>query len=150
MEDARSFSKYIGGCPTNIAVGGARLGLKTALLSRVGDDQIGRFVTETLIAEGVETKGLAVDSDRLTALAFLGIEDDRNFPLLFVRTDCADSALSEDDIDPEFIRSAKAIVVTGTHFSQPHLEAASFKAINIGKDAGSKIVFDIDYRPNLW
>ncbi|PIB26458.1 5-dehydro-2-deoxygluconokinase [Amylibacter kogurei] len=150
MEDARSFSKYIGGCPTNIAVGGARLGLKTALLSRVGDDQIGRFVTETLIAEGVETKGLAIDPDRLTALAFLGIEDDRNFPLLFVRTDCADSALSEDDINPEFIKSAKAIVVTGTHFSQPHLEAASFKAINIGKDAGSKIVFDIDYRPNLW
>ena len=48
VEDARSFSKYVGGSPTNIAVGGARLGLKTALLSRVGDDHIGRFVLETL------------------------------------------------------------------------------------------------------
>ncbi|AML51153.1 bifunctional 5-dehydro-2-deoxygluconokinase/5-dehydro-2-deoxyphosphogluconate aldolase [Falsihalocynthiibacter arcticus] len=150
MEDARSFSKYIGGCPTNIAVGGSRLGLKTALLSRVGDDQIGRFVRETLEAEGVETKGLATDPERLTAMAFLGIEDDRNFPLLFVRTDCADAALSEDDIDPDFIRSAKAIVVTGTHFSKPHLEAASFKAMKIAKEAGRKIVFDIDFRPNLW
>jgi 5-dehydro-2-deoxygluconokinase len=150
MEDARSFSKYVGGCPTNIAVGGARLGLKTALLSRVGNDQIGRFVRETLEAEGVETSGLKTDPERLTAMAFLGIEDDRNFPLLFVRTDCADAALSEDDIDPDFIRSAKAIVVTGTHFSKPHLEAASFKAMKIAKDAGRKIVFDIDYRPNLW
>ncbi|MDO6587880.1 5-dehydro-2-deoxygluconokinase [Salipiger sp. 1_MG-2023] len=150
MEDARSFSKYIGGCPTNIAVGGARLGLKTALLSRVGDDQIGRFVRETLQAEGVETCGLATDPKRLTAMAFLGIEDDRNFPLLFVRTDCADAALSEDDIDPDFIRSARAIVVTGTHFSKPHLEAASFKAMGIAREAGRKVVFDIDYRPNLW
>jgi 5-dehydro-2-deoxygluconokinase len=150
MEDARSFSKYVGGCPTNIAVGGARLGLKTALLSRVGNDQIGRFVRETLEAEGVETSGLKTDPERLTAMAFLGIEDDRNFPLLFVRTDCADAALSEDDIDPDFIRSAKAIVVTGTHFSKPHLEAASFKAMKIAKEAGRKIVFDIDYRPNLW
>ncbi|WP_428929237.1 bifunctional 5-dehydro-2-deoxygluconokinase/5-dehydro-2-deoxyphosphogluconate aldolase [Marinibacterium sp. SX1] len=150
MEDARSFSKYVGGCPTNIAVGGARLGLKTALLSRVGNDQIGRFVRETLEAEGVETSGLAVDPERLTAMAFLGIEDDRNFPLLFVRTDCADAALSEDDIDPAFIRSAAAVVVTGTHFSKPHLEAASFKAMRIAREAGRKVVFDIDYRPNLW
>ncbi|MBL3565556.1 5-dehydro-2-deoxygluconokinase [Rhodovulum sulfidophilum] len=150
MEDARSFSKYVGGCPTNIAIGGARLGLKTALLSRVGDDQMGRFVRQTLEAEGVETGGLATDPERLTALAFLGLEDDRNFPLLFVRTDCADAALSEADIDPDFIRSAAAIVVTGTHFSKPHLEAASFKAMRIAREAGRKVVFDIDYRPNLW
>ena len=150
MEDARSFSKYVGGCPTNIAVGGARLGLKTALLSRVGDDQIGRFVRETLEAEGVETCGLKIDPERLTAMAFLGLEDDKNFPLLFVRNDCADAALSEDDIDPDFIRSAAAIVVTGTHFSKPHLEAASFKAMEIARAAGRKIIFDIDYRPNLW
>ncbi|PZX09911.1 bifunctional 5-dehydro-2-deoxygluconokinase/5-dehydro-2-deoxyphosphogluconate aldolase [Celeribacter halophilus] len=150
MEDARSFSKYVGGCPTNIAVGGARLGLKTALLSRVGDDQIGRFVRETLEAEGVETCGLKTDPERLTAMAFLGLEDDKNFPLLFVRNDCADAALSEEDIDPDFIRSAAAIVVTGTHFSKPHLEAASFKAMEIARAAGRKIIFDIDYRPNLW
>ncbi|WP_417241154.1 bifunctional 5-dehydro-2-deoxygluconokinase/5-dehydro-2-deoxyphosphogluconate aldolase [Celeribacter halophilus] len=150
MEDARSFSKYVGGCPTNIAIGGARLGLKTALLSRVGDDQIGRFVRETLEAEGVETCGLKTDPKRLTAMAFLGLEDDKNFPLLFVRNDCADAALSEKDIDPNFIRSAAAIVVTGTHFSKPHLEAASFKAMEIARASGRKIIFDIDYRPNLW
>ncbi|WP_417275538.1 bifunctional 5-dehydro-2-deoxygluconokinase/5-dehydro-2-deoxyphosphogluconate aldolase [Celeribacter halophilus] len=150
MEDARSFSKYVGGCPTNIAIGGARLGLKTALLSRVGDDQIGRFVRETLEAEGVETCGLKTDPKRLTAMAFLGLEDDKNFPLLFVRNDCADAALSEEDIDPDFIRSAAAIVVTGTHFSKPHLEAASFKAMEIARASGRKIIFDIDYRPNLW
>ncbi len=150
MEDARSFSKYVGGCPTNIAVGSARLGLNVALISRVGDDQLGRFVRETLDAEGVVTSALGSDPKRLTAMAFLGIEDDRNFPLLFARTDCADAALSEDDIDPAFIAQAKAIVVTGTHFSKPHLAAASHKAIRAAHEAGRKVIFDIDYRPNLW
>jgi len=150
MEEARSFSKYVGGSPTNIAVGAARLGLKAALMSRVGDDQMGRFVLETLEAEGVDTRAVAVDPDRLTAMVFLGIENDRRFPLMFVRTDCADAALTEADVDPDFVRSARAIVVTGTHFSQPHLAAASFKAMSIAREAGRRVVLDIDYRPNLW
>ncbi|MCW2307659.1 bifunctional 5-dehydro-2-deoxygluconokinase/5-dehydro-2-deoxyphosphogluconate aldolase [Rhodobium gokarnense] len=150
MEDTRSFSKYVGGCPTNIAVGAARLGLEVAVISRVGDDQLGRFVRETLEAEGVSTEALGSDPKRLTAMAFLGIEDDRSFPLLFARTDCADAALCEDDIDPAFIARARAVVVTGTHFSKPHLAAASHKAMAAARAAGRKVVFDIDYRPNLW
>ncbi|WP_306151517.1 5-dehydro-2-deoxygluconokinase [Roseovarius sp. MMSF_3281] len=150
MEDALSFSKYVGGCPTNIAIGGARLGLNMALLSRVGADQHGTFVRETLEAEGVQTFALGTDPERLTAMAFLGLEDDRNFPLLFARTDCADAALDEDDVDPEIIARARAVLVTGTHFSQPHLEAASRKAMAAARAAGRKVVFDIDYRPNLW
>ena len=150
LEDAHSFSKYVGGCPTNIAVGAARLGLNVAVLSRVGADQHGTFIRETLDAQGVETSALRIDPDRLTAMVFLGIENDRDFPLLFSRTDCADAALSVDDIDPAFIAQAKAIVVTGTHFSQPHLEAASRKAMAAARAAGRKIIFDIDYRPSLW
>lgn len=150
MEDATRFSKYVGGCPTNIAVGGARLGLNMALLSRVGADQHGNFVRETLEAEGVETAALKSDPQRLTAMAFLGLEDDQSFPLLFARSDCADAALSEADIDPDFIAQAKAVVVTGTHFSKPHLEAASRKAMAAARAAGRRVVFDIDYRPNLW
>ncbi|MHA6345926.1 bifunctional 5-dehydro-2-deoxygluconokinase/5-dehydro-2-deoxyphosphogluconate aldolase [Roseivivax sp. CAU 1761] len=150
MEDATRFSKYVGGCPTNIAVGGARLGLRMALLSRVGSDQHGNFIRETLEGEGVDTSALKADPDRLTAMAFLGLEDDRTFPLLFARSDCADAALSEQDVDPDFIAQAKAVVVTGTHFSKPHLEAASRKAMAAAKAAGRRVVFDIDYRPNLW
>ncbi|WP_142846784.1 5-dehydro-2-deoxygluconokinase [Telmatospirillum sp. J64-1] len=150
LEDARSFSKYIGGCPTNIASGAARLGLKSALISRVGDEHFGRFVRETLDREGVDTSHLKTDPQRLTALAILGIEDRDTFPLLFVRTDCADAALEEADIDEAFIASAKAVVVTGTHFSKPHLAAASRKAMRIAKQAGRKVILDIDYRPSLW
>ncbi len=150
LEDALSFSKYIGGCPTNIATGAARLGLKVGLISGVGDEQFGRFVRETLDREGVDTRFLKTDPHRLTALAILGLEDRTSFPLLFVRTDCADAGLEEADIDPAFITSAKAIVVTGTHFSKANLDAASRKAIRIARKNGRKVILDIDYRPSLW
>ena len=80
----------------------------------------------------------------------LAVEDEGVSPMIFYRTDCADMALSEDDIDEAFIASARAIVVTGTHFSRANTDAAQRKAIRIAKANGGKVVFDIDYRPNLW
>jgi 5-dehydro-2-deoxygluconokinase len=150
LEDAASFAKSVGGCPTNIAVGAARLGLKSALLTRVGNEQMGRFIREQLVREGVSIMGITVDPDRLTALAILSVESDTSFPLLFYRENCADIALCEDDVDPDFIASATALVITGTHFSKSAPDAAQRKAMRLMKAAGGKIVLDIDYRPNLW
>jgi len=150
LEDIASFTKAVGGCPANISIGTARLGLKSALLTRVGTEQMGRFITEQLTREGVETKGIVADPQRLTALVLLAVEKEGVSPMIFVRTDCADMALAETDIDESFIASAGAIVVTGTHFSTPNAEAAQLKAIRIARANGRKVVFDIDYRPNLW
>ncbi|MBK5565771.1 5-dehydro-2-deoxygluconokinase [Ensifer sp. SSB1] len=150
LEDVSSFAKSVGGCPCNISVGTARLGLKSALLTRVGDEQMGRFIREQLTREGVETRGIVTDPERLTALAILAVENDKTFPLLFYRDNCADNALCEDDVSEEFIRSARAVLVSGTHFSKPNTDAAQRKAIRIAKENGAKVVFDIDYRPNLW
>jgi 5-dehydro-2-deoxygluconokinase len=150
LEDMGTFVKAVGGCPANIAIGTARLGLKSALISRVGNEQMGRFIQEQLAREGVETKGVVVDPRRLTALVILGVRDEHTFPLIFYRTDCADAALEEADIDEAFIASASAIVVTGTHFALPAPAAAQKKAIRFARQHGRKVVFDIDYRPNLW
>jgi 5-dehydro-2-deoxygluconokinase len=150
LEDIGSFAKSVGGCPTNISVGTARLGLKSALITRVGNEQMGRFIREQLQREGVETKGVVTDPDRLTALVLLSVENDKSFPLIFYRDNCADAALNESDIDEDFVRSAKAVLVTGTHFSKPHSDAAQRKAMRIAKANGALVVLDIDYRPNLW
>ena len=150
LEDIGSFAKSVGGCPANIAVGTARLGLKSALITRVGNEQMGRFIREQLAREGVETAGIATDPERLTALVLLSVEAEGVSPMIFYRSDCADMALSENDIDPALIASARAIVVTGTHFSRPHSEAAQKKAIALAKASGARVAFDIDYRPNLW
>jgi 5-dehydro-2-deoxygluconokinase len=150
LEDVASFAKSVGGCPANIAIGTARLGLKSALLTRVGDEQMGRFIREQMVREGVDVAGIATDPKRLTALVLLSVEEEGVSPMIFVRTDCADMALDETDVDPDFIASARAIVVTGTHFSRENSASAQLKAIRIAKEAGRKVVFDIDYRPNLW
>ena len=150
LEDIGSFAKSVGGCPCNISVGTARLGLRSALVTRVGNEQMGRFIREQLNREGVETAGITTDPERLTALVLLAVEDEGVSPMIFYRTDCADMALCEEDIDEGFIASAAAIVVTGTHFSRPNSDAAQRKAIRIARENGRKVVFDIDYRPNLW
>ncbi|SEG53429.1 bifunctional 5-dehydro-2-deoxygluconokinase/5-dehydro-2-deoxyphosphogluconate aldolase [Bosea lathyri] len=150
LEDIGSFAKSVGGCPANIAIGTSRLGLRSALLTRVGDEQMGRFIREQLVREGVCVDALATDPARLTALAILSVESDKSFPLLFYRENCADMGLDEDDIDPAFIASARAVVVTGTHFAKANTEAAQRKAMRLMRQAGGKVVLDIDYRPNLW
>ena len=150
LEDMGSFAKYIGGSPTNIACGTARLGLRSAVITRVGDEHMGRFILEQLAREGVCTDGVVTDAQRLTALVLLGIRDEDQFPLIFYRENCADMALCEDDIDEGFIASARALLPTGTHLSHPRTEAAVLKALRLARQHGVKTALDIDYRPNLW
>lgn len=150
LEDMSSFRKYIGGSPTNIAAGSARLGLRSALITRVGDEHMGRFIREELVREGVDVRGVRTDPERLTALVLLGIRDQHRFPLIFFRENCADMALCEEDIDEDLIADARAIVATGTHLSHPRTAAAVLKALTLARSHGARTALDIDYRPNLW
>ena len=150
LEDMGSFQKYVGGSPTNMATGTARLGLKSALITRVGDEHMGRFLREELVREGVDVRGVITDPERLTALVILGIRDEKQFPLIFYRENCADMALCEADIDEGFIAEARAVVATGTHLSHPRTEAAVLKALSLARKHGAQTALDIDYRPNLW
>lgn len=150
LEDIASFAKSVGGCPSNIAIGTARLGLKSGLITRVGDEQMGRYVREQMQREGVATDGIGIDKQRLTSLVLLSVENDKTFPLIFYRDNCADAALCEDDVDEVFIASSQAVLVTGTHFARPNTDAAQRKAMRIAKSLGRQIILDIDYRPNLW
>jgi len=150
LEDMGSFAKYVGGSPANTAIGTARLGLKSAMITRVGDEHMGRFIKQTMQSEGVDVQGVKTDPERLTALVILGIQDETQFPLIFYRQDCADMALCEADIDEGLIKSSKALLLSGTHLSTPKVAAASKKAISLAKKHGTQVVLDIDYRPNLW
>ncbi|QPZ92871.1 bifunctional 5-dehydro-2-deoxygluconokinase/5-dehydro-2-deoxyphosphogluconate aldolase [Thioclava electrotropha] len=150
LEDMGSFEKYIGGSPTNIACGTARLGLKSGLITRVGDEHMGRFIREQLLREGVDVTGVKTDPERLTALVILGIRDEEQFPLIFYRENCADMALSEEDIDEALIARTRSVLATGTHLSHPRTRAAVLKALELARKHGAKTALDIDYRPNLW
>ncbi|STV26754.1 5-keto-2-deoxygluconokinase [Klebsiella pneumoniae subsp. ozaenae] len=131
LEDVASFAKYLGGSSGNVAFGTAIQGLKSAMLARVGDEHNGRFLRETLNRAGVDTEYLITDKSRLTALVMLGIKDQETFPLIFYRDNCADMALTPDDISEEYIASSRALAVTGTHLSHANTRAAVLKALGV-------------------
>ena len=150
LEDAQHFAKYLGGSSGNVAVGLSRLGLKVAMLTRVGDEHMGRFVRQTLADEGVDVTAVKTDPKRLTGLVLLGIEGAENFPHIFYRENCADMGLEAGDVDAAPFASAKALAVTGTHLSTEAVRSAARRAIALAKQHGLRIVLDIDYRPVLW
>ena len=150
LEDVSSFAKYLGGSSANIAFGVARLGLRAAMVSRVGDEQMGRFLTETLNREGCDTSQVQIDPQRLTGLVLLGLKDRDTFPLLFYRENCADMALDAAGIDEAFIAGCRALSITGTHLSAPTVRAASTAALAYAQKHQVLRVLDIDYRPVLW
>jgi 5-dehydro-2-deoxygluconokinase len=150
LEDVSSFAKYLGGSSANIAFGAARLGLRAAMISRVGDEQMGRFLVETLQREGCDTSMVQVDPQRLTALAILGLKDRDTFPLLFYRENCADMAIDAAAIPEDVIADCRALLITGTHLSQPTVREASSTALAFAGRHGVLRVLDIDYRPVLW
>ncbi|MBP6502482.1 MAG: 5-dehydro-2-deoxygluconokinase [Rhodoferax sp.] len=150
LEDVSSFAKYLGGSSANIAFGVARLGLRAAMVSRVGDEQMGRFLIETLEREGCDTTQVQIDPQRLTALVLLGLKDRDTFPLLFYRENCADMAIDPSLIDESFIADCRALLITGTHLSAPTVRAASTTALAYAARHQVLRVLDIDYRPVLW
>ncbi len=111
---------------------------------------MGRFLTETLAAEGCDASHVSVDPERLTALVVLGIQDRDTFPHLFYREHCADMAIEERDVAEDFVASARALVITGTHFSTEHTHRISTLALDRARRHGVRTVLDIDYRPVLW
>ncbi len=150
LEDATRFSKYLGGSSANIAFGTARLGLASAMISRVGNEQNGRFLVNTLKNEGCDVSQIQVDPQRLTAMVLLGIKDQHTFPLLFLRENCADMAIEAEAIDAAFLADCRSLLITGTHLSTPAMLATCRHALDIAGRHGLVRVLDIDYRPVLW
>jgi 5-dehydro-2-deoxygluconokinase len=150
LEDVSSFAKYLGGSSGNCAYGSARLGLKSAMLTRVGNEQFGNFVVEEFQRAGVDTSHMPVDRQRFTALAILALKDRDTFPLLFYRRDCADMAICAEDVDPDWIATSQALAITGTHLSTETTQGACRAALDAARQHGLKRILDIDYRPVLW
>ncbi|HEX5650417.1 MAG TPA: 5-dehydro-2-deoxygluconokinase [Steroidobacteraceae bacterium] len=150
LEDMQSFAKYLGGSSANLAVGLARLGVRSAMLTRVGDEHMGRFVREQLARERVDVTHVATDPDRLTGLVVLGIAGTEAYPHVFFRTRCADMGLVVEDFDEAWIASARALAVTGTHLSTVPTRRAVLQAMLWARAHGRRVILDIDYRPVLW
>lgn len=150
LEDMRSFAKYLGGSSANLAAGTSRLGLRVSMLTRVGDEHMGRFVREALQREGVDVGHVVTDPTRLTASVVLGIEGSAAYPHIFFRENCADMGVCTQDFDESYIAGTRAVAVTGTHLSTPGTRAAVEQAFRWARANRTRVILDIDYRPVLW
>ena len=148
--DIDSFAAYVGGSPTNISVGGKRLGLKTALLTAIGDDPVGDFILHFLNNEGVETRFIPRKAERRTSAVVLGIEPPDKFPLVYYRDNCADINLTIDDVLAAPIGDCRVFQFAGTNLSLEPSRSATLFAAEQARLAGAKVVFDVDFRPDQW
>jgi 5-dehydro-2-deoxygluconokinase len=150
ITEVTSFDAYVGGCPTNISVGTRRLGLKSALLTAVGDDQIGEFVLAFLEREGVDTRCTVRKPGRRTSAVVLTIMPPDRFPLTFYRDGCADRELTRDDVEAAPIPESAMLVVTGTGLSHEPGRSATLYAAERARWSGVDVFVDLDYRADQW
>ena len=148
--DIKSFAAYVGGSPTNISVGGRRLGLKTALLTGLGRDPVGDFILKFLTEEGVETRFIRRKPGSRSSAVLLGIEPPDSFPLVYYRDNCADIALTIDDVLEAPVSDSKVFQFAGTNLSREPSRSATLFAAELAHQAGRKVVLDIDFRPDQW
>lgn len=127
--DIQSFAAYVGGSPTNISVGGRRLGLKTSLLTALGQDPVGDLILQFLVNEGVETKFIPRKPGRRTSAVVLGIEPPDRFPLVYYRDNCADIELTIDDVLVSPVRDCRVLQFAGTNLCREPSRSATFFAI---------------------
>jgi 5-dehydro-2-deoxygluconokinase len=146
----KSFAAYVGGSPTNIAVGAQRLGLKTAVLTAVGEDPVGDFILNFLVNERVETKFIPRKPGTRSSAVVLGIEPPDQFPLVYYRDNCADNQLTIDDALATPLESSRIFEFSGTGLSREPSRSANIFAAETAKAAAATVVLDLDFRPNQW
>jgi 5-dehydro-2-deoxygluconokinase len=145
-----SFAAYVGGSPTNIAVGAQRLGVKTALLTAVGEDPVGDFILNFLKNEGVETKYVRVKPAARSSAVILGIEPPDRFPLVFYRDNAADLQLTIDDVLATPVRDCRIFEFAGTNLSKDPSRSATVFAAEQAREGGATVFMDLDFRADQW
>ncbi len=149
FSEIKSFSIGVGGSPSNVAIGSSRLGLKTALITGLGQDKVGDFVLTQLKNEGVGCQFIGRKPGR-TGLAVVGVEPPTSFPLTFYRENPADLNVSIEDISNIDFSQTRAILVSGTGLAKAPRRDATFFASERARLTDAKVFIDLDLRPDQW
>jgi len=150
LEDVETFGKYLGGSPTNVAVAAARLGRRSAVITRTGADPFGRFIHQALSTFGVDDRYVSEVPGLPTPVTFCEIFPPDDFPLYFYRFPSApDLQIRAEDLDADAIRAADVFWVTGTGLCAEPSRTATLAALDIRGRRGITVL-DLDYRPMFW
>jgi 5-dehydro-2-deoxygluconokinase len=151
MEQTMTFTKYVGGSPANIAIGMSRLGLKTAFIGKIADDQMGRFISGYLLDNGIDTGNVVTDkTGAVTGLTFTEIKSPVDCSILMYRDNVADLKLSPLEVSEELIAGSKMLLISGTALAASPSRESVFLALDYARKHGTVVVFDVDYRPYTW
>ena len=153
LDKVTSFSRFLGGSATNVAVAAARYGTSAAVITKVGEDPFGTYVREALEGFGVDPRWVGTDPDLRTPIVFCEIHPPDDFPLLFYREPQApDMMLRVDELDFAQIRTARVFWTTGTGLSAEPSREATLAALASRDEAGegSITIHDLDHRPMFW
>lgn len=150
FDQVKGFDTGIGGSPTNIAVGTCRLGLKSILLTAVGDDETGNFVRRYLADEGIDTQYIPIKPGTHTGLAIVAVQPPDKFPLVFYRDNPADIYLTIDDVNATPISDSQTILLSGTALSRGSCRDATLYAAAQAKQHQATVFMDLDLRPDQW
>lgn len=151
LNESTTFKRYLGGSPANIAVGLARLGKKCGFFARVSDDQLGKFVTDYFEKEGIDTSHIVkCENGEKIGLTFTEIKSETESSIVMYRNMAADLKLDVCDIDEEYIKKGKALLISGTALAESPSREAALKAVALAKRNNVPIIFDIDYRAYNW
>jgi 5-dehydro-2-deoxygluconokinase len=150
LEEVTRFARYVGGSAANVAVGAARLGLRSAIITRVSDDELGEYIIRQLSRMGVDTRYIKKDPEGKTGIVFAEIIPGRDGRFIFYREKASDLLLRVEDIDPEVVARTRSIVITGTGLSSEPSRGANYHAMELARKHGAWIVLNLDWRPTLW
>jgi 5-dehydro-2-deoxygluconokinase len=148
--ESSRFAKYVGGTAANVAVGAARLGLKVALVTRVGDDDLGGYVRGYLEHEGVDVSHVSKDGKGRTGIVFAEITPGRDGKFIFYREKAADLLVQPDDVPLDLVKRSRALLVTGTGLSANPSVRTVNRAMKLARAHGVTTVLNLDWRPTLW
>ncbi|HEY0097733.1 MAG TPA: 5-dehydro-2-deoxygluconokinase [Pyrinomonadaceae bacterium] len=148
--EVKSFSAYVGGSPTNICVGARRLGLRTALLTAVGEDLVGDFVLDFLRREEIAVEFSPRKAGRRTSAFMLAIQPPDKFSIVPYRDNCADLELTTDDVRGAPVEKSRALLLTGSGLSRQPSRDATIYAAETARASGKRVVLDLDVRAELW
>ncbi len=148
--DIQQFNAYVGGSPLNMAVGTKRLGLRSALITGIGQDQVGDFLLNFLNKEGVETKFIQRKPGFRTSAVVLGIQPPDNFPLVYYRENCADSKVNIDDVIYANLGDCKLFEISATALNVEPSRSAGFFAAEEAVKNNVPILIDLDFRADQW
>ena len=150
LQKAPAFLPVPGGAPANVAIGLARLGAKSTLISKVGDDPFGRLLQNTLSQNGVDISQLKVDRNSRTTLAFISIREDGERDFCFYRNPGADMMLSAEEISENFIKTVRVFHYGSISTISEPSYSATLEALEYAKKYGLVISYDPNLRLSLW